>query len=316
MVDFPEHLLKLATFNIRYAPFDPTIPNVRTQVYMPGKGEAPWATRLPLIADQVKWEMPDIIGFQEALDHQYEDLKVILSQHYDSIGVGRDDGLRRGEYVPIFWRSDKFKSIHVEHFWLSDDPDVPGSIGWDAGQTRMVTLVHFQPLSSDEAHSSDGSFYVMNTHFDDRGYKSRIESAKLILKKANEITKETSEAIILMGDFNAPRTEEAYQVLTGKKGMLGCATINRELMMKNEVRRFEDCRDEVDRPYGASEATFTGFDGNLHVAQVIDYILFLSPINHRAWKTIKYGVIPNQFSPQQPFASDHRLVCALIHTAL
>lgn len=194
-----DKLIKIATFNIRYSPFNPTSYASGSQGHLTGNDEAPWTSRLPYIIDQIKWESPDIIGFQEALQHQYHDLKdqPVLQSDYTSIGVGRDDGITRGEYVPLFWKTDKFKALSVEHFWLSEQSHAPGSIGWDAvrnipleltihgvwqscfispncfsfkGQTRMVTMVHLQSITlSDMGRANDSSFFVMNTHFDDRG---------------------------------------------------------------------------------------------------------------------------------------------------
>jgi hypothetical protein len=51
--------------------------------------------------------------------------------------VCRNDGKRQGEAVPIFWRKDVATLKSVEHFWLSDEPEKPGSIGWDA-----VSIIH------------------------------------------------------------------------------------------------------------------------------------------------------------------------------
>ncbi|WAQ82602.1 hypothetical protein PtA15_2A919 [Puccinia triticina] len=341
-------LMKIATFNIRYSPFKPSSYAANDQVLFAGDGEAPWSGRLPFITDQIKWESPDIIGFQEVLEHQYHDLKAVLSD-FTSIGVGRDDGITRGEYVPLFWRTDKFKALSVNHFWLSERPDDAGTIGWDAGQTRMVTLVHLQPmlLGVSRSEESNASFFVMNTHFDDRGLKARTESAKLILKKSNELITETGRPIVLMGDFNAPRQEAAYKVLTGQyyadetplqpadQSSKYCAagveqTYGRDQAPHTEpaqqylggsipscdvsagpiARYFIDCGAQVQRPYGAFHATFTGFDNNPNVAQVIDFVMIMSSPSN-LWQVIKYGVISNQFQ-DEPLASDHRMVCAVI----
>ncbi|GAA97762.1 uncharacterized protein L969DRAFT_91335 [Mixia osmundae IAM 14324] len=160
--------LKLATFNIRYDPR--TVSSVspaaikRTlltaqlsvaedaaeKARRAGK-ERPWSERLPKILEQVHWEQPDIIGFQETLHPQYVNLVAGLSaEHqggYDSVGVGRDDGEQAGESVPIFWRRDKLELIDVQHHWLSPTPEKPGSKGWDAGQPRMMTLARLRPVS-------------------------------------------------------------------------------------------------------------------------------------------------------------------------
>ena len=70
--------------------------------------------------------------------------------------------------MPIFFRNSRLAPIATRHFWLSETPNVPGSVSWDAGQTRMVTLVHFRLLTSAHSASSD-DIWVLNTHWDDRG---------------------------------------------------------------------------------------------------------------------------------------------------
>ncbi|KAI9618804.1 hypothetical protein H4Q26_012058 [Puccinia striiformis f. sp. tritici PST-130] len=255
--------IKIATFNIRYAPLSRSSDISGAQIRFSSDGEAPWARRLPFIVDQINWESPDIIGFQEVLEHQYHDIKE--------------------------QESDKFKALSVKHFWLSEEPDVPGTIGWDAGQTRMVTLV-----------------------------SSRTESAKLILRRSNELVNETGLPVLLMGDFNAPIQEAAYKVFTGKTSdQASLQTTDQSptgfvtpTHARPALQFFKDCGAEVKRPYGAFLATFTGFQNDPRVAQVIDFIMFMSsPPDF--WQVIKYGVIPNQFQ-NEPLASDHRMVSAVI----
>lgn len=124
-------VLKLGTYNIRYAPLNSTaIPP-----------EAPWSVRLPLIISQINWEYPDILGLQEALDHQYLDLVQELTPlGYTGIGVGREDGKRQGEYAPIFWKENLFELVNHSYFWLSETPEIPGSVGWDAVRPTKKTF--------------------------------------------------------------------------------------------------------------------------------------------------------------------------------
>ncbi|KZP20717.1 DNase I-like protein [Athelia psychrophila] len=197
-------MLKLATFNIRYGyPQNPAA----GQAF---EGERPWYARREGLADQVIWEEPDIIGFQEVLNNQLEDLGALLAPQYKHVGVGRDNGKTAGEAVPLFWRTDRLKLLDYEYFWLSETPGVPGSVSWDAGQTRMVTLAHFSFLLSDE------DFYVANTHYDDRGIEARAKSSALILSKLAPLTS-SGKLVIVMGDLNSPAEEEGYRVLTGRR---------------------------------------------------------------------------------------------------
>lgn len=64
------------------------------------------------------------------------------------MGVGRNDGKTKGEAVPVFWKKDKFRLRNETrggvgergwtHFWLSEQPDVVGSVGWDAVSESVV----------------------------------------------------------------------------------------------------------------------------------------------------------------------------------
>lgn len=98
----------------------------------PQKREEPWYKRRSYLADQILFENLDLIGFQEVIHHQLQDLKVLLGDTYDCVGVGRDDGKQRGEAVPIFWKKSELQLLEVEHFWLSETPHVPGSVSWDS----------------------------------------------------------------------------------------------------------------------------------------------------------------------------------------
>ena len=86
--------LRVGSLNIRYAPS----PNADPPAGTNPNAEYPWTGyRKEALLDQVAWEEPDVIGFQEVLSHQFQDLKEELSAVYDSVGVGRIDGKQDGE---------------------------------------------------------------------------------------------------------------------------------------------------------------------------------------------------------------------------
>ncbi len=180
------------TFNIRYdAAYD---------------NEQNWQYRKQNVADLVLSQNPDIVGFQEVLHNQLEDLVKLLPE-YLYVGVGRDDGLEKGESVPVFYKSSLFTLVQSGHFWLSETPDVP-SFGWEAACIRMVTWVILKENSSGE------EFAVYNTHFDHVGKQAANESSKLILLMIHEIAK--NRKVILLGDFNAnPQTETINNICMG-----------------------------------------------------------------------------------------------------
>src|SRR3954471_8277343 len=78
--------LKVATFNIRY-----------------GKakdGENSWDKRRGLFMRTVKSMDADVIGMQEVLAYQLDEIKAACPE-YEFFGVGRNDGKRDGEFSPI-----------------------------------------------------------------------------------------------------------------------------------------------------------------------------------------------------------------------
>ena len=88
--------LHVASYNVRYAnPADE----------QRGNG---WSQRCPVICNQIAYESFDLVGMQEVLKSQFDDLSNRLSRDYGCIGVGRNDGKTSGEYAPIFYKKDRF----------------------------------------------------------------------------------------------------------------------------------------------------------------------------------------------------------------
>jgi len=143
-----EHELRCMSFNIKNA-YDL-------------EGEHAWHHRKDMVAGLVRFHRPDIVGMQEVLYSQLLDLEQALPE-YAWAGVGREDGERGGEFACIFYRKKRFKPLNSGSFWLSEQPEVPGSMGWDAACSRIVTWVQFK----DKLNSK--TFYHFNTHFDHVG---------------------------------------------------------------------------------------------------------------------------------------------------
>lgn len=166
------------------------------------ESEHPWNQRRELLLDTIRQEDPDILCIQEALQHQKEYLQINLPD-YEEFGVGRNDGKGSGEQVVIFHKPSNLKELDKGVFWLSETPDIPGSIGWDAKRPRIVTWKKLQ-------NSFGTSFYVLSTHYDHKGENARRSSAQVI---ASYIHRWEKAPILLCGDFNSPPLSEPYQCL-------------------------------------------------------------------------------------------------------
>jgi endonuclease/exonuclease/phosphatase family metal-dependent hydrolase len=158
------------------------------------------------------------------------DFAQLLGPTYAHVGVGRDDGVKAGEYSCIFYDRTKFEEIKWKTIWLSPTPDVPGSKGWDAVSSADLTLLLHQnwPLKDGQDCVRIATFlslrmretgevlYVINTHYDHRGFQARAESSRTIREHAFEWVTEVEEElglvdkhrgpVILMGDLSESRT--------------------------------------------------------------------------------------------------------------
>ncbi|WP_234734261.1 endonuclease/exonuclease/phosphatase family protein [Tellurirhabdus bombi] len=164
-----------------------------------------WPNRKEIAAKTVADYGVDIAGVQEALAGQIADLQDQLP-NYSWIGVGREDGKAKGEFAPIFFKKSKFEIEKQGTFWLSETPEEVGSKGWDAAIMRVATYGIFRDKQSGT------KLFVINTHFDHVGEQARQNSAKLLIRKINELSE--GLPVILTGDFNTPETSPAVQTLT------------------------------------------------------------------------------------------------------
>lgn len=228
-----------------------------------------WPNRIEMVNGLLKFHEPDIFGLQEALFDQIMDIENGLSG-YEWFGVGRDDGIKRGEFSPIFFNKAKFILIENGHFWLSENCEKPG-LGWDAACNRIVTWGRFQSKVTGK------QFLAFNTHFDHRGDEARKNSAFLIRDKIKEISKDQGIPVVLTGDFNLQPESDPINLIKG--------------FMKDsrEVTETE--------PYGPV-GTFTSFNWNAPMEGRIDYIFVQGPI-----KVLKYAVLTD--AKEQRFPSDH-----------
>lgn len=183
--------LTVMTFNIRYD-------NPRDSINA-------WPNRVGIVCELLKKEKPDLLGLQEALWYQYEEIDSAISG-YSSVAKGRDDGKKKGEMNPVFYNVNRFDLVRDNTFWLSETPDKPGTKGWGASLPRIVTWVE---LTDKKTHES---LYYFNTHFAHDSDSARIMSAGILLKEVKSIA--GKNRFVITGDFNMSPESKAYSVLT------------------------------------------------------------------------------------------------------
>lgn len=179
--------------------------NIRLQNSGDDKAGYGWDARKDRVADYIRSHHIDVIGMQEVLHSQLTDLLERLPE-YDYVGVGRTDGKTKGEYSPVFFLKEKFEVLEKGNFWLSETPDVPGSVGWDAALERIASYAKLRDKATGKV------FMAVNTHFDHVGVTARKESARLIMEKIQDIV--GTQPAVVTGDFNVTEDNEAYSTMT------------------------------------------------------------------------------------------------------
>ena len=160
----------------------------------PGDSINAWPNRAGIVATFINAQVPDLVGMQEVLWNQYEYLDSAMTG-YGSVAAGRDDGVRKGEACPVFYRLGRFNAVDEGTFWLSSTPEVPGSVGWGAALTRIATWVKlFDRMTKD-------TMLFLNTHFDHVSDSARLMSAGVLLAKVREMAGDNN--FVIAGDFNA-----------------------------------------------------------------------------------------------------------------
>ena len=260
----PTHAQQLyvASYNIRYMNPDDSV-----------SGD-PWWRRCPVVCGQINFESPDIFGAQEVLYPQLLDMLEALDG-YNYIGVGREDGKKKGEFAAVFFKTDRLELVDHGHFWLNETPDKP-KLGWDAACIRICTWGRFKKKGGND----DGrEFCFFNLHMDHVGVVARREAARLVVSKIKELAKDSP--VVLTGDFNVDQRNEIYQIFTSSgllKDTYECARI-----------RF------------AENGTFNSFKGERWTDSRIDHI-FVSP----SFKVEAYATLTNSYwSDCRRLPSDH-----------
>lgn len=253
----PDNYINVMSYNIRYNNTN--------------DGENAWPNRKDQVNALVRFHDADILCVQEALALQVDQL--LENTDFEMAGVGRTDGKREGEFSAIYFDKKRFVKKDGGTFWLSDTPEKP-SKGWDAAIVRICTWLRLY----DKWNKKE--FMVFNTHYDHVGVQARIESAKLIKKKIQEIAPKLP--VVLTGDLNVTPETEAI------------ATIKTFLT---------DTKEATIEPAYGPEGTFNGFKFNAALKDRIDYIFI-----NKGFKVQKFAVLSDSKNLRYP--SDHLPIVA------
>ncbi|WP_321436473.1 endonuclease/exonuclease/phosphatase family protein [uncultured Bacteroides sp.] len=251
--------INVMTFNIRYDNPEDSLNN--------------WSYRKENAANAIRFYDVDILGTQEVLHNQLTDLKSLLPG-YEALGVGRKDGKEKGEYSALWFKKNRFSLVKSGYFWLSQTPEIAGSLGWDGACERIATWAILKDKRTNKR------VFVLNTHFDHIGTVARRESVKLILNRIYKISQ--GLPVIVTGDFNSEPSSSVVKSLTDS----------------GNSRHLTDSRAVSPLIYGPAWSFHDFGKIPLKERSLIDYIFVRNEV-----KVLKYGVLAE--TNNSTFLSDH-----------
>ncbi len=273
--------LKLVSFNIRYGTAN--------------DGDNAWPHRREMVTDLLAEFDGDVVGVQEALRFQLDEIGEALPG-YVEIGVGREDGATRGEYAAILVRTARFSVDSSGTFWLSETPEAVGSADWGNGITRVCTWARLVEKATGQG------VYVFNVHMDHRSQPSRERGVELIAARIAERA-HGDEPVVVMGDFNAGERNPAVRYLLGEVERASDAAAwpgHEPAASPGLVDTFRAVH-----PDAAEVGTFSGFRLGATDGEKIDHVL-ISP----GVEVLEAGI--DQTSSQGRYPSDHFAVWAVV----
>lgn len=229
--------VRVMSFNIRYG--------------TAADGDDAWPRRRAAVIDVIREFDPDLLGLQEVLAFQRDELAAALPG-YEAVAAGRDDGRDAGEMAPVVFRAARFARLAAGHFWLAETPDAAGSRGWDAALPRIATWVRLR----DRSDPGGGEVLALNTHFDHRGPEARRMAARLVRERLADLGRGCR--VVLTGDFNAAEGSEPYRELFAPPADRGPGLVD----------TLRACVSEA----GTNEGTFNAFDPAATTGPRIDWI--------------------------------------------
>lgn len=173
-------------------------------------GDKNWSVRKPFVAQTITDNRLDILSLNEIANHTQEDDIRALLPDYTLVAYGRESAASsHGERVGVLFKTAKYTLLDSGHFFLTENPDLPG-LAWDAAYKRVAVWVLLQ-----DKHSRE-ELLVMSTHLDYKGTEARRNGAALCIERAQALAQ--GRTAIIMGDLNAEPYETDVHSLFAAAG--------------------------------------------------------------------------------------------------
>lgn len=168
----------------------------------------------PAVTSMAKDNGADIVCMQEVSGLQYLGMNTAMSLAGYGNTLGKSSGknsiLEADEYLPIYYKEDKYKAYAWGSFWLSDTINEESKFS-DSAYFRICTWGCYQLIGS------ENYILVFNTHLD-FGVDLQIRQLNVIMEQMVAISNKYFKAknhMIFLGDLNCANTSTTLKYFEG-----------------------------------------------------------------------------------------------------
>lgn len=170
-----------------------------------------WKARKKSCLTIIKAQKADLIGFQEVLKVQADDLKKAMPD-YGCFGFeGPEMDVNSETYNGIaknlvMYAKKRYEMVSAGCYWLSETPEIGGSKSWNTARARHVNWLRLKDKTSGK------EFRIMAVHLDHKEQEARNKQGQLIVKESNQYLPDFPQ--LLVGDFNVTAKNPVYGIIT------------------------------------------------------------------------------------------------------
>jgi len=248
--------LKIMTANIRFE--------------NPNDGRFNWPHRKNVLKKSIDLFSPDILGTQEGRMPQLHDLRTLIT-NFDLADIHRE-WIAERMYPCLFYNPQRLLLRESGDIWLSQTPDIAGSLSFDSAFPRLCTWATFDIM---KAPARDKTIMIINTHLDHILPATRLSQIQVLIEEIKKINA-LQLPIILMGDFNEAPEGPVYKTI---------------------LNQLPEIRDPWKELKLKEEGSHHNFDGNNTDNSRIDWILASKQLTPKELYLDKYH--------ESTFPSDH-----------
>lgn len=171
----------------------------------PADGPHSWPHRKDYLARTLLKHAPDIIATQEGRIKQLNELKESLASF--EMVEGHRSWIGERMYPTLFIKKGIFEYLNSGDIWLSETPDIAGSLSFESTFPRLMTWAKLQ------IKDANTNLLVVNCHLDHIKPQTRQEQIKVLIHEVKKIWDQQS-ALIIMGDFNDSPQSLVREIMT------------------------------------------------------------------------------------------------------